>query len=181
LLLLLAVTCVDMVVLVFMLLLVVTVRISPTGYQPRVVEEADAWAAAFRKASATIKLVATRAKLWDLGVNLRENVASDFDALGRTTVQRMHEVLNKKDALDDGKNNTTAIALSEYYEENVNLAEKSEKVTHTFINQTFTIATRAWIFEDVRDAFAEAEEDRHAGIFNAISRLQAMVDKALWW
>ncbi len=105
---------------------------------------------------------------------LREDV-SQKASLARTPVQRIFDVVNRREA--QGMR-ISAEAMVKLYSDNLRLSERAEPITKSWVETAFNVWDRA-LSKPTIQAVVLAEEAHHdKSIFNATQKMQAIISKA---
>ena len=87
--------------------------------------------------------------------------------------------MNLKARLENAnKTKMTPVQVADFYNENVKVSTSSEAVNKTFVFMASTIYTRALNMPEVANVVQNLDEDRANGVFNSISKLMVIVEKA---
>ncbi len=105
---------------------------------------------------------------------LREDV-SQKTSLARTPVQRIFDVVNRREA--QGMR-ISAEAMVKLYSENLRLSERAEPITKSWVESAFTIWDRALCKPTIQAVVLMEEAHHDKSLFNATHKMQAIISKA---
>ena len=129
----------------------------------------------------TFRLVDSEEGMWSLASHFRETVTTNQAALSRTPFQRIHEVTAFKARIEKAqKTKLNPQEIADAFNSKVTLAADSEAVNKTFVAMADTIHKRAFNMPEVVAVIRLMDERRGKGVFNQITKLNAVIEKATW-
>ena len=113
-------------------------------------------------------------------MQIRENFANDHEAMSRTQLQRVYEILYFRDvyARANGRDQATAANIAAEYAK-VRMARGRERISKSFVDTALTIHARLLAIPAAEHLLLEMDSSfsRDANPFNSVHRLQAIVSK----
>lgn len=146
-------------------------------HQAHLEERLQSWKQAMLTTTGLFVHLASADDKWWFEHNLREEIASDFRTMGRTTFQKICEVLKYRSLMvqQHGAANVTQKFLANVYAEKAKMSQGSEPVTESFVHMTTfineTLFTCPEALECIRDL------DARYGIenpLNGVTKLHAI-------
>ena len=147
------------------------------GVGSEVLEE---WRRRVLSCTATFQLHATEAGRLQVAMQLRENMANDHEAMSRSQLQRVYEIIFFRDtfARTHGRDQATAANIAAEYAK-VRMAKGREKISKSFVDTALTIHGRLLQIPDAERMLLEMDSNlaKDDNPFNSVHRLQAIVSK----
>lgn len=146
-------------------------------HQAHLEERLQSWKQAMLTTTGLFVHLASADDKWWFEHNMREEIASDFRTMGRTTFQKICEVLKYRSLMvqQHGAANVTQKFLANVYAEKAKMSQGSEPVTESFVHMTTfineTLFTCPEALECIRDL------DARYGIenpLNGVTKLHAI-------
>jgi len=147
------------------------------GVESEVLEE---WRRRVLSCTATFQFHATEAGRLQVAMQLRENLANDHEAMSRTQLQRIYEIIFFRDtfARTHGRDQATAANIAAEYAK-VRMAKGRETISKSFVDTALTIHGRLLQIPAAEAMLLEMDsslaKDEHP--FNSVHRLQAIVSR----
>ena len=131
------------------------------------------WLAHLLTTPATFHMVDTEEDIDWLSQQLRENIHAN-QTLVRTAVQRIFDIINRRNNM----NKPTPEEMTALYKSKLNVAKDAEQISATFVKSAFDIWDRALFKKSIRDIVLAEESHRSSSVFNSVTKLMIMVQKA---
>lgn len=139
----------------------------------------DGWDSAARTTQMTIHLLDSESDFWRKASNAREKIADDHDALSKTALGRIYEIIFFKAQWEKTHNmKATPKALAKAYTETIQVAGSAEKVTESVCDMAITIHSRALSVSGVKEVLKDQDEFGQHSVFNSINKMQLVIEKA---
>ncbi|CAE7487786.1 unnamed protein product [Symbiodinium sp. CCMP2456] len=132
------------------------------------------WKEKLLETQVDIRVVETDVQLQWEAQQYRENI-NQRQYLARTPVQRIFDLQSKSMQLGPHSSDADLAAL---YRENLRLSSKSEPISDHFIAQGLEVYRKAFAFPEILEVVMQEEEYHTESLFNGVSKLHAVVNKA---
>ena len=122
---------------------------------------------------------ANEADRWKEAVNLRGKIGDEYVLVGRSTFQRIVQVMLFKSRHErDTDSKLSASKFSELFNKGISLADNSEEVTDGFVDQALTVYNRGLKFPSIMHVVRAMEDEYNkASPFNAMGVLHGAIQK----
>ena len=143
-------------------------------------EVLEQWRVRVLSCTGSFSVHTTEAGRLQASMQLRENFANDHEAMSRTQLQRIYEIIYFRDvhARTNGRDQATAANIAAEYAK-VRMAKGREKISKSFVDTALTIHARLLAIPAAECLLLEMDSSlpRDANPFNSVHRLQAIVSK----
>lgn len=139
----------------------------------------EGWEKAARSTRLTICSLDEEKDFLHMASNEREAISDSHTALGKTALQRIYELIYFKKKLQETmKGKVTPKVLAKEFNDHIQIAVSAEKVTDNVCDMALTVYARALSLPGVKEVLRDQDEMRHDSVFNSMSKMQAIIEKA---
>ena len=140
----------------------------------------EGWETAARSTRLTICSLDEDNDFLHMASNEREAISDSHTALGKTALGRIYELIYYKKKLQETiKGKVTPKVLAKEFNDHIQIAVSAEKVTDNVCDMAMTVHDRALSLPGVKEVLRDQDDElRHDSVFNSMSKMQAIIEKA---